>query len=144
MKRLAVAMLMLGLTFVGCGSSTHSTNMNGTWSATLMDTNKTQVFAFTTAIVESGNGSLTISNFNFSSSSPCFVSGESETGTFVLSGDFNGNVSGKFGMNVQSGSPSGNTLILLGSVNGNTVTGTWSLTGGSSCTGSGSFTMTKM
>ncbi|MFZ0861863.1 MAG: hypothetical protein WB781_22790 [Candidatus Sulfotelmatobacter sp.] len=43
-------------------------------------------------------------------------------------GDFNGNVTGHFDVNVVSGSPSGNTLT--GTVNGNTIAGSWSLSGG--------------
>jgi hypothetical protein len=33
---------------------------------------------------------------------------------------------------------------LSGTANGNTISGTWSLTGGAGCTGSGNFIMTKM
>jgi hypothetical protein len=53
-------------------------------------------------------------------------------------------MSGWFGMNVQSGSPGGNTLVLNGTVTGNAISGTWMLTGGSGCTGSGHFAMTRM
>jgi len=65
-------------------------------------------------------------------------------GSFTLGGNFNGNASGKFGMTVQSSMPTGNSLTLSGAVSGNTISGTWTLTGSSGCTGSGSFTMTKM
>jgi hypothetical protein len=144
MKKFAVAILMaLGLTLVGCSSNNKAGNINGTWNANLTDTNGTQVFTFATAFVETGNGTLNITSLSFSTNSSCFVSGETESGTFGLSGDFNGNVTGSFGMNVQSGTPSGNTLSLTGAVSGNTITGTWSLTGGTGCTGNGTFTMTK-
>ena len=145
MKQFAVAVLLLvGLTLVGCGSnSSNPSNINGTWTATLLDSNNTTVFTFGTSLMVNGDGSLTISNFNFSTNSPCFVSGETETGSFALSGNSNGNVTGKFGFNVQSGSPSGNTLILSGTANGNTISGTWTLTGGTGCSGSGSFNMVK-
>jgi hypothetical protein len=144
--KLPVAMLlMLGLTLIGCGaSSKNGATINGNWTATLMDTHNTQAFAFNTSLVESGNGSVSVSNFAFSTNSPCFVSGESESGSFSLAGDFNGNVSGKFGMNVQSGSPGGNTLNLSGAVAGNTISGTWSLNGSAGCTGNGTFSMTRM
>ena len=144
MKKFAVAILMaLGLTLVGCSSNNKAGNINGTWNANLTDTNGTQVFAFATAFVETGNGTLNVTSLSFSTNSSCFVSGDTESGTFGLSGDFNGNVTGSFGMNVQSGTPSGNTLSLTGAVSGNTITGTWSLTGGTGCTGNGTFTMTK-
>jgi hypothetical protein len=45
---------------------------------------------------------------------------------------------------VTSGNPSGNTLTLNGTVNGNTITGTWQLVGGTGCTGNGNFTVAKM
>ena len=145
MKTKLAILLVTGLTLIGCGaSSKNGGNVNGNWTATLMDTHNTQVLAFNTSIVQSGNGSLSISNFSFTTNSACFVSGETEAGSFSLTGDFNGNVSGKFGMSVQSGSPGGNNLNLVGAVTGNTITGTWSLTGSSGCTGNGTFTMNKM
>jgi hypothetical protein len=141
----AVAILAVGLTLAGCGggSNNNSGNVNGNWTASLTDTGGSQIFAFTTTITQSGNGMLTINNFHFTSNSPCFVSGETESGTFTLSGDFNGNVTGAFGFSIQSGSPSGNTLTLTGSANGGTISGSWALTGSIGCTGAGSFTMTR-
>ena len=145
MKQFAVAMLLaVGLTLAGCGSNSSSSgNINGTWNATLLDINNTTVFSFGTSLMVNGDGSLNVSNFQFTSNSPCFVSGETESGSFTLSGNFSGQVSGKFGMSVQSGSPSGNTLTLSGTVAGNTITGSWTLTGGTGCTGSGTFVMNK-
>ncbi|HEY1678025.1 MAG TPA: hypothetical protein VGG04_09990 [Candidatus Sulfotelmatobacter sp.] len=138
------ALLAVGLVLVGCGSnSSNPATLNGTWNATLLDLNSTTVFTFGTSLAVNGNGSLTITNFRFNSNSPCFVSGESESGSFALMGNFNGQVNGRFGLSVQSGSPSGNTLTLSGSANGNTISGTWTLTGGTGCSGSGSFTMVR-
>jgi len=141
MKMFAVAMLLVaGLTLAGCGSNNNPANINGNWTATLTGS---QNFNFTTSIIENSDGTISVTNFSFSSNSSCFVSGETETGTFALSGNFNGKVTGKFGMIVKSGMPSGNTLALTGDVNGNTITGTWTLTGSSGCTGNGTFTMNK-
>ena len=67
-----------------------------------------------------------------------------ESGSFTLAGNFNGQLNGKFGMIVQSGTPTGNTLTLTGSAAGSTISGNWMLTGSSGCTGSGTFSMTKM
>ena len=146
MKKLAVAMLLMtGVILVGCGSNSNSKgNVSGNWNATLMDTQGNQSFAFTTVLVDQGDGNVSVSKFAFSSNSNCFVSGTTETGTFGLAGNFNGNVNGTFGMTITSGTPSGNTLTLSGTVNGGTVSGTWTLTGSLGCTGSGTFTMTKM
>jgi hypothetical protein len=146
MRKLAVALLLgLGLILLGCGNDKNSGNINGNWTATLTDGSGGQVFAFTTALAATGSsGTLTVNNFHFSTNTPCFVSGETESGTFALSGDFNGNVSGQFGMSVLSGSPGGNTLTLTGTVSGNTISGTWILAGSSGCGGNGKFTMTRM
>ena len=146
--RISAIVVLVGmvLSLAACGTGSQAgANINGTWTATLSDTGGTQAFAFTTALIATGaSGTLTINSFQFSTNSPCFVSGETEAGTFSLSGNFNGNVTGSFGMNVHSGSPAGNTLTLMGTVSGNAVSGTWTLSGGSGCTGNGSFTMTRM
>jgi hypothetical protein len=146
MKKLAVAMLLVvGLAMVGCGSSSKSGgNISGNWTATLTDSSQNPVFNFSTQLTDTGNGTVNVTNFSFSSNSSCFVSGETETGTFGLTGNFNGNVNGTFGMTITSGSPSGNVLTLNGTVNGGTISGTWTLTGSAGCTGTGNFTMTKM
>lgn len=146
MQKLAVGMLLgMELVLVGCGMSNGSSgNINGNWTATLTDTNNNPALSFTTSIAQSGDGSLSISNLQFSTSSPCFVSGETATGAFSRGGNFNGNVSGTFGMNVKSGSPGGNTLTLNGTMTENSISGNWTLMGSSGCTGSGHFTMTRM
>jgi hypothetical protein len=146
MKIRAITLFLgLGLTLAGCGSDNKSGNINGNWTASLTDSSGTQMFAFSTALAATGNsGTVTVNNFHFSTNSVCFVSGETESGTFALAGDFNGNLSGQFGMNVRSGSPGGNTLTLTGTANGNTISGAWVLAGGSGCSGNGNFTMTRM
>lgn len=146
MKQFAAAVLLaVGLTLVSCGSnnSSNPANINGTWNATLTGTNNSTMFTFGTSLVVNGDGSLSVSNFTFTSNSPCFVSGETATGSFTLSGNFNGNVNGTFGFVVKSGTPAGNTITLSGTATGNTISGTWSING-TGCTGNGQFTMTKM
>lgn len=148
MKQLLVAMLLAAaVTLLGCSSNNNSTNpanINGTWNATLTDTNNATVLSFGTALLVNGDGTLNVTSFNLTTNSACFASGETETGSFTLAGNTNGNVSGKFGFVVVSGTPAGNTLTLTGTVsNGNTISGTWILTG-TGCTGTGNFTMTKM
>ena len=146
MKHFAAAfVLLMGIVLTGCGSdSNNASNINGTWNATLVSGGNQTVFAFGTDLTVNGDGSLSVSNFSFTTNSPCFVSDESESGSFTLSGNFNGMVNGKFGFTVLSGSPAGNTLALSGTANGNTISGTWTLTGSGGCTGNGTFTMTKM
>src|SRR5579862_6262019 len=148
MKQFVVAILFaISMALIGCGSnsSSNASNVNGNWNASLVSGGNAPVFAFgTTMTVNNSNGSVAFTNFSFTTNSSCFTSGETETGSFTLSGDFNGNVNGKFGMTVQSGTPSGNALALVGTVNGNTITGSWTLTGSSTCTGSGTFNMNKV
>lgn len=144
MKYFAVALLLaIGLTLAGCGSNSNPANINGNWNATLIDSSSATIFSFGTSLIVNGDGSLAISNFKFTSKSPCFATASSESGSFTLSGTFNGNVTGSFGFTAQSASPAGSMLSLNGTANGNTVTGTWTLTG-TGCSGNGTFTMTKM
>ena len=142
MKKLVVAWLVaMVLTLVGCSSNGSKGNINGNWTAVLSD----KSFNFGTSVVVNNDGTLSATQFSFSTNQPCFVSGETESGSFAFTGDLSGNVTGQFDYKVVSGSPSGNTLTLTGTANGNTIAGNWSLTGGNptACQGSGTFTMTK-
>jgi len=140
---------LLGLTIVlgGCGSSnsSNSNNINGNWTATLNSSNNSQAFAFTTTFTQMSGSSVSVTNLNFTTQTPCFVSDETESASFALSGNFNGSVTGAFQLMIKSGNPSGNTLNLQGTAKNNTITGTWTLTRiNSGCSGSGNFTATKM
>jgi hypothetical protein len=149
MKRFRVPVFLLCLTLaaaslVGCGtSSANPANINGNWNATLTNSGNQTLFQFGTSLVVNGDGSLGVSNFTFTSNSACFESAETESGSFTLNGNFNGQVSGTFGFTMQSSSPSGNTLALNGTANGNTISGSWQLTGSAGCAGNGTFIMTK-
>lgn len=143
-----IGLLALAALLAACGSSNGNSNnsINGNWTASLLDTSGKPVFNFTTTLASSGSTGLVISNFRFTTSSPCFGPNPTESGGFTLGGNFNGNVSGSFTMTVQSGSgASGNNLLTLqGTVNNNVVSGAWTLAGtGAGCVGSGNFTMNK-
>ena len=147
MKHFAVALLLgAALTLAGCGSNSSSNpaNINGTWNATLVDSNNATYFKFGTSLVVNGDDSLTVSNLTITAPSPCFATPETESGSFTLSGNFNGKVQGTFQLMLQSASPAGNSFTLSGSANGGTISGTWTLSGSFGCTGNGTFTMTKM
>ena len=146
MKQFAVALFVLvALVLTGCGSNpTNPSNLSGTWNATLTGNNNSTVLAFGTSLQINQDGSVSVVNFQFTTNSPCFVRGETESGSFTLAGNFNGQVNGNFGLIVRSGTPSGNTLTLTGSAAGNSISGNWTLNGNPGCTGSGTFTMTKM
>lgn len=145
----SVLSILLGLALVlsGCGNSrsTGTTNITGNWSATLINTDSSPAFAFTTTFTQMTGSSVNVTKLSFTTSSPCFVSGETETASFVLSGNFSGSVSGVFQLAVKSGNPGGNTLTLQGTAQNNTIVGTWTLVGISSgCSGSGNFVVTRM
>jgi hypothetical protein len=149
MKQFGIAVVMaVGLILLACGggSSSTSNTVTGNWTATLTNSDGTPAFAFTTSLTQSnGTATVTGTNLSFTTSTSCFTSGGSQTGSFVLSGNFNGNIIGAFQLTVTSGTPSGNTLVLQGTVNNNTITGTWNLTGSTQgCTGNGTFTLTRM
>jgi hypothetical protein len=131
-----IVLLLLGLTMAGCGSSggPGSGNINGTWVATLTDTS----YSFSTTFTQGSGSGLNVTTFTFTSTAPCFASETTtETGSFTLSGNFNGSVQGSFGLTI-TGTTS-NVLSLSGNVMGNTISGNWSLSGGG-CSGQGSFT----
>src|ERR1700732_2460547 len=123
MKKLAVALLLAAaLVLIGCGSNkSHSSNINGNWTAVLTNSSDgSQAFTFTTSITENNDGTLSVTNLTLSSSS-CFVSGETESGSFALGGNLNGNVTGQFQFKVLSASPSNNVLTLTGTANGKAI-----------------------
>jgi hypothetical protein len=137
-----VVVCLLGFMLAGCGSK-GSGNINGNWTATLTNPDTSPAFAFQTTLTGASGGAFTVTSFTFTSSGTCFASGTTtETGTVSLSGNYNGNVTGSFGMNITDMLPGGvsNVLTLQGTVTGGHITGTWTLTGGSGCTGNGIFT----
>jgi hypothetical protein len=138
--------VLLGAAFLmaGCGSGSNSGNINGNWTATLTDPSGGAEFAFTTSLTQGSGTSVNVVNFNFTTSGTCFASTTTETGSFTLAGDFNGNVTGQLGLTISTDSLSpNNVLTLQGAVNGSKITGTWSLTGATGCSGNGTFNMSK-
>jgi hypothetical protein len=129
----------------GCGSGSPQT-LNGSWAAALSGT---QSFSFS-ATLEQGSGTdVTVTNLALTSAMPCFNSSFApESAAYTSSGVVNGNITGPFNLTITTLFPAQNqnVLVLQGNVNGQTITGTWNLTGGvsSGCApGSGNFTMTK-
>lgn len=157
MKEVAI-LLLLALTLNGCSNSnsttTAQTASNGTWQAKLSGgAGEASGFSFNTQFTLNSDGSLSIESFQFLTAGPCFPeSPDSESGMMVLTVNTSTEqVTGTFSYTVQG---NGNTLTLTGTVTGTengttltnaTVTGTWTLTGGTGCndTTGGSFTMTQ-
>jgi hypothetical protein len=141
-----IFVLGLALVLSACGTNSDNGSINGNWTAALMNSNSggPPVFDFTATFTESSGSGVTITNLNFTTSTPCFASGSTATGGFTLSGNQNGVTSGGFQMNIQSTGSASNLLTLQGTVSNNKISGTWSLSGTTSgCSGSGAFTMNK-
>ena len=160
MREVAI-LLLAALMLNGCSSKSSTTTQTAagnTWQAQMFGgMGQDSGFTFITQFTVGGDGSLSVSYFQFlnSNSAQCFpVSGGTEAGTMTLvQNTTNFTVTGTLSFTVQSG---GNTLSLTGNVTGTenglngtltsgTVTGTWSLTGGTGCNDStgGTFTMTQ-
>jgi len=144
MKKIIVTCLLgIGLVLSGCGSNSHVTgNINGMWSATLASSGANS-FDFMTTLVVNADGSLGTNHFTFTvNDTPCTFPSSTESGSFTISGNFNGQVSGKFHYVIMSTGVEVNTLTLDGTVNNGVITGTWTVTGATAnCSGNGTFTM---
>jgi hypothetical protein len=144
MKKIIVTCLLgMGLVLSGCGSNSHVTgNINGMWSATL-NSASANTFIFMTDLIVNADGSLGTTSFSISlNNTPCVFPNSTESGSFTISGNFNGQVSGKFHYVVTSTGGAVNILTLDGTVNNGVITGTWTVTGATAnCTGNGTFTM---
>lgn len=157
MKEVAI-LLLAALMLNGCGSSTPTvqTSAGGQWQAQMSGgQGEASGFSFITQFTVNTDGSLSVSNFQFltHNSTSCFPdTGSTVSGTMILTVNANNTVTGTFTFSVGS---NGNTLTLNGVVtgtssngttlSGGSITGTWSLTGGTGCndpTG-GSFTMNQ-
>lgn len=166
MKKLALLALLAELAVGGCGTSSSSTSIvnttaNGTWEATLTGgSGEASLLNFVTQFTVTDQGPLTINSLAFFNASPnaCFVTGlneENETGSASFGTNSNGTVVGTLKLVITSVNPPGNTLTLKGTLTGTSngttsttgvlsngaVTGTWTLTGASGCTGGGNFLM---
>src|SRR5579885_803279 len=128
------------LTLASCGANTNA-SINGNWTASLMESSSSSpVFSFSTTLTEASDGGLSITNLTLTSNSPCFATGSTARGGFTLSGNQDGVTSGGFQMTIQSTGANDNLLTLQGTVNNNTITGTWTLTGlTAGCSGTGAF-----
>ena len=169
MKKLAIlALLALELAVGGCGNGTPknstTTTAGGLWEALLSggigpssQLNFLTTFNVTDTI-GANNQPLNITSFSFFNAGACFANGtgtSTETGNATLNTSGTNQVTGALNFTVTSVTPAGNTLSLTGNLTGTSngtttttgtlsggvVSGTWTLTGGSDCTGGGTFIM---
>jgi hypothetical protein len=157
MKEVAI-LLLVALMLNGCNGNSTTTVQGaagGIWQAQMLGGNGlSSGFSFVTQFTVNGDGSLSISNFQFLTQGTCFpVSGGTTSGSMILTINTGTNgVTGTLSYVVVSG---GNTLTLTGNVtgteNGTTLSGTsiigsWALAGsgtGGCNNANGSFTMTQ-
>jgi hypothetical protein len=142
MKNIFVAIFLVAtLALADCGADSHvGGNINGNWTATLSSTGP-DTFAFTTLLTVNADGSLGSNNFVFKvNNTSCFPTTTTEKGSFTLTGNFNGKVTGSFQYIITGAE--GSILTLNGMVSGGQITGQWTLSGSVGCSGNGNFTMT--
>jgi len=169
MKKLAIlALLALELGVCGCGNSTPknstTTTAAGNWEALLSGgKGAASLLNFVTTFnvtdtSGANNQPLDITGFSFFNAGACFANGtgtSTETGSATLNTSGTNQVTGTLTFTVVSVTPAGNTLSLTGNLTGTSngtttttgtlssgvVSGTWTLTGSSDCTGGGNFIM---
>jgi hypothetical protein len=143
MKQSIIALvLLLSVALAGCGGANGTGNINGSWFATLSGSTS-EALAFDVGLTVNADGTLGSSNFSFTvNNTSCTFPTVSESGSFMITGNFNGQVSGKFHYVVMSTGVEDNTLTLDGTVSGGTINGNWSVTGSGGCSGTGTFVMT--
>jgi len=145
MKKTTVANLFgMLLVLASCGGGKTPSTINGHWAAILQTSNGAGPFGFTALLTQDSGTSVAVSNFVFTSSDSCFTSQTVESATFSTTG----NLSGPFGMTVTSQGSQSNVLTIQGSLKSNSanenITGTWTLTGASGCSGIGTFVMNPL
>jgi hypothetical protein len=124
---------------VSCGGGSPGTingNWSGTLSGTITGTGTAEVFNITVTLNQTSPPDVDVTNLNIANS--C-VSAPSAISSTFSNGVFNLGV-------VAFAAPFQNGINLGGKIDGNTITGTWTSTGGASnegCTASGTFKMTR-
>jgi len=158
MKEVAI-LLLVALMLNGCGSSspTLQSTTGGIWEAELTGgASDGSGLSFITAFTVNSDGTLNITSFQFLNQGTCFtsISAVTPTGSVLLQLNSNDTVTGTITYVVKE---NGSTLTLNGTVTGTaivtsnnssasltgaTISGNWSVIGGTGCTAAGgSFTM---
>ena len=145
MNRVGVVFLsLLGSLLVGCGSTRAPKVIDGTWNANLQNPDSTSAYTFSSTLNQGTGSTVTVINFLFTASAPCFSSPTRQSATFAATGHAGGYQTGPFAMTISTalGSPVENVLTLTGTRSADgSISGTWTLTGASGCSGSGNYTM---
>ena len=143
LARLAFLFLLASI-LMSCGSSPKPQAIDGAWRANLQDANSSTAYTFTVVFSQSAAASLDILDFHFVPSALCFPSSTGQSATFSATGHSKGFETGPFTMNVSTafGTMTENVLALNGTRNSDgTISGTWTLTGQTGCSGGGNYSM---
>jgi hypothetical protein len=145
MNRVGVVFLiLLASLLVACGSTRPPKVIDGMWNANLQNPDNTSAYTFSTTLNQGTGSTVAVINFVFTASAPCFGSSTGQTATFSATGHAGGYQTGPFSMNISaaSGGAVENVLSLSGTRNADgKISGTWTLTGGAGCSGSGNYSM---
>ena len=149
MKQFAVAVLfVMSLALIGCGSnnSSNSNNVNGNWNASLVSGGNSPVFAFGTTMTANSNGSLVFTNFHFHHQlrQCCALRQAKPKPVRHPERGFQWQCERQIWHECAIRNTLRQCIGSRGSREREHDTGKWTLTGSSSCTGSGTFTMTKV
>jgi hypothetical protein len=138
---LLALLLTPGLIMPGCGSGTASpgsSNINGTWAATLKDADGSTAYQFSATFAQGSGSNLSITNLMFTNPGPCLLSGGSGAG-----GSFTP-TNGAFELKMASADVGGPLVSLQGTLVNGGISGTWSATGLiPPCSGNGTFAIQR-
>jgi hypothetical protein len=129
-------LLVLGPAVAGCGSSSFSGLINGTWTATLTNADGSITYQFSATFAQATGSNLNITNLTFTTAGAC---------DFAVAGGAGGSFSPSsraFAMSMVELNVGGDILALQGTLSNGTISGTWSASGlVPSCSGNGTFTI---
>ncbi len=140
------SLILLALMLASCGDSSRPPKkIDGVWYAQLNNTDGTAAYTFSATLTQGTGSDVTVTAFGLWVSAPaCFSSSTGQTATFTATGRSGGYQTGPFAMNISTAfmTQIENVIAMTGTRNSDgTITGNWTLTGLSGCSGSGSYSM---
>jgi len=142
-----LSLLLLAAIGTACGSNPIPKVIDGTWNASLLNSDSSVAYTFQTTLNQDTGSAVKVIRFTFTSDAPCFTAPMGQTATFSATGHSRDFQTGPFSMNIATamGTMVENVLTLNGTRNADGgISGTWTLTGLSGCSGSGNYTMTAL
>ena len=143
----SLSLLLLASILTSCGSSPVPKVIDGTWNASLLNSDSSVAYTFQTSLNQDTGSAVKVISFDFTTDAPCFTTPIGQTATFSVTGHSRQFQTGPFKMNISTanGTMVENVLTLNGTRNADgSISGTWTLTGLSGCSGNGNYTMTAL